>query len=455
MDYYAEPSRELSIQAFDVVVCGGGTAGVVAAIAAARQGARTALIESKGYVGGIVVEGGTALHSFYNLYKPFPDVEKKQIVKGIPQEIIDRLSAIGATTGHAEMLSRYDYDSICTAIDTEMYKLVAFDMLTEAGVFLCMNTLVAGAVMDGGRIRGVITESRSGSELFEAKCFIDCTGYGDLSAHAGATFTEPNDHPVANSMGVGGVSIDTYCAFMKSCGAVTDYSEGKRSGKDGQIVRVDCDTKKLPENIAREAHEIGMSFVTTTVHDDYLMFIKLNYKTAVSPTDRDQASLAEIELRRRQHKAIELFRKHLPGCENAFIARTSPSIAIRRGRCITCDYDITSADVEGGRHFEDDVFAYGFHDCAPKRTVGRGGSYGFPFRAMRVAGISNLLAAGMLITSDWYAHMSTRNTVSCMAQGQAAGTAAALCALGGMGTRELSPDVLRATLLRDGVHFEG
>ena len=135
------------------------------------------------------------------------------------------------------MLSRYDYDSICTAIDTEMYKLVAFDMLTEANVFLCMNTLVVGAVMDGGRIRGVITESRSGRELFEAKCFIDCTGYGDLSAYAGATFTEPNDHPVANSMGVGGVSIDTYCAFMKSCGAVTDYSEGKRSGKDGQAVR--------------------------------------------------------------------------------------------------------------------------------------------------------------------------------------------------------------------------
>ena len=332
MDYYAEPSRALSIQVFDVIVCGGGTAGVVAAIAAARQGARTALIESKGYVGGIVVEGGTALHSFYNLYKPFPDVEKKQIVKGIPQEIIDRLSAIGATTGHAEMLSRYDYDSICTAIDTEMYKLVAFDMLTEANVFLCMNTLVVGAVMDGGRIRGVITESRSGRELFEAKCFIDCTGYGDLSAYAGATFTEPNDHPVANSMGVGGVSIDTYCAFMKSHGAVTDYSEGKRSGKDGQVVRVDCDPKKLPENIAREAQEIGMSFVTTTVHDDYLMFIKLNYKTAVSPTDRDQASLAEIELRRRQHKAIELFRNHIPGCENAFIARTSPSIAIQIGR---------------------------------------------------------------------------------------------------------------------------
>lgn len=453
MNYYLEPSKKLAIREFDVVVSGGGTAGVVAALAAARQGARTVLIESKGYVGGIVVEGGTALHSFYNLYKPFPDVEKKQIVKGIPQEIIDRLSEIGATTGHAEMLSRYDYDSICTAIDTEMYKLVAFEMLNDAGVFICLNTLVVGTVMDGDRIRGVIAESRSGRELFDAKCFVDCTGYGDLCAYAGAEYTEPNDHPVANSIGVGGVSIDKYCEFMQSFGAVTDYSEGIRSGKNGQIVRVDCDPSKLPGEISQEAHDIGMSFVTTTVHDDYLMFIKLNYKMSVSPTDRDQSSLAEVELRKRQWKAIDLFRKHIPGCENAFIARTSPSISIRRGRCITCDYDITSTDVEGGKHFEDDVFVYGFHDCAPKRIVNRGGTYGFPFMAMRVKGIDNLLASGMLITSDWYAHMSTRNTVSCMAQGQASGTAAALCALSGISTRELSHKVLRAALIKGGVHF--
>jgi len=474
MHEYMEPSRRLPVQTFDVVVCGGGTAGVVAAIASARQGARTALIESKGYVGGIVVEGGTALHSFYNLYKPYPDVEKKQIVKGIPQEIIDNLVKIGGSTGHVEMLSRYDYDSVCTAIDTELYKLVAFDMLTEAGVCLCMNTLVVGAVMEEGyapgsdranenvagiaehgrRIRGVITESRSGRELFEAKSFIDCTGYGDLSAFAGAAFTEPNDHPVANSMGVGGVSIDDYCAFMRAHGAVTDYSEGIRSGKDGQVVRVDCDPRKLPPEIAREAQEIGMAFVTTTVHDNYLMFIKLNYKTPESPTSRDQASLAEVALRHRQMKAIAFFRKHIPGCEHAFIARTSPSIAIRRGRCIVCDYDLSSADVEGCRHFEDDVFTYGFHDCAPSRQIGRGGTYGFPLRAMQVTGVTNLLASGMLITSDWHAHMSTWNTVSCMAQGQASGTAAAICAKADIPIRSMSYRVLREVLLEGDVHLE-
>jgi hypothetical protein len=286
--------------------------------------------------------------------------------------------------------------------------------------------------------------------LFTASCFVDSTGYGDLCAHAGADFTEPNDHPVANSMGVGGVSIDKYVAFFQSHQAVTDYSEGRRSGRDGQAVRVDCDVSKLPEEIARKARDIGMSFVTTTVHDDYLMFIKLNFKTPESPTNRDQVSVAEAELRRRQQKAIDLFRTHIPGCENAFIARTSPSLAIRRGRCIACDYDITSEDVEGCRHFEDDVFFYGFHDCAPKRQIGRGGHYGFPFKAMCVKGIDNLLASGMLITSDWHAHMSTRNTVSCMAQGQASGTAAALCALSGVGTRELEYDRLKTALLAGG-----
>jgi flavin-dependent dehydrogenase len=179
-----EPVKKLPVREFDVVVAGGGTAGVVAAIASARQGARTTLIEAKGYPGGTIVEGGTALHSFYNLWKAFPGVEKRQVVKGIPQEIIDRLMQIGGTSGHAEVSIGYDYDSVCTAIDTELYKLVAFEMLDEAGVTICVNTLLAGAIKDGSRIRGVIAESRSGREAFYARSFVDCTAYGDLSAFA-------------------------------------------------------------------------------------------------------------------------------------------------------------------------------------------------------------------------------------------------------------------------------
>lgn len=245
-----------------------------------------------------------------------------------------------------------------------------------------------------------------------------------------------------------------YYEFLQSHDAVKDYSEGLRSGKDGQIVRLDGISDKLPPEFIKEARAIGMSTVTTTVHDDYFMFIKLNVTMPVSPTNRDEAAKAELELRRRQAKAIELFRKYVPGCEQALITRTSPSLCIRRGRLIACDYDITLEDVLEGRHFDDDVMVYGFHDSAPRLQIKEGRTYGIPYKALRVAGIDNLLVAGMLITADHDAHMSTRNTVSCMSQGQAVGTAAALCADKGCGTRELPYPDLRKALEHGDVYFE-
>ena len=191
-EYYLEPPKNLPIGHFDVVVVGAGTGGVVAALAAARNGAKTLLIERKGYTGGTVTEGGTALHSFYNLWKAFPGVKKTQVVRGIPQEIIDRLLKVGGTSGHAEMSKGYNYDSVCTAIDTELYKLVTMEMLDEAGVFLAVNTLLTGAIVDGRRIRGAIIDSRSGREAIYAKAFVDCSAYGDLAAFAGAEYTVPN-----------------------------------------------------------------------------------------------------------------------------------------------------------------------------------------------------------------------------------------------------------------------
>ncbi|MBT5830644.1 MAG: FAD-dependent oxidoreductase, partial [Candidatus Latescibacteria bacterium] len=438
----------------DVVIAGGGTAGVVAALASARLGAKTVLIEAKGYPGGMVVEGGTALHSFYNLWKAFPGVEKRQVVKGIPQEIVDRLADAGGTSGHAEMLLGYDYDSVCTAIDTEIYKRVVFEMLDEAGVLVHVNTLLTGVVKEEGWIKGVTAESHSGHEVIYANAYIDTSGYGDLAAHAGAQFSEPNDYPVANSIGVGGVDVEQYHAFLESNGAVAHYAEGWRSGKERQIVRLQAISKKLPDEFRAGSREIGMASVITTVHDDYFMFVKLNYKMPVSPINRNEAAKAELELRKRQAKAIDLFRKYVPGCEKAFIARSSPSLCIRRGRLVTCDYDITIDDVLNGRHFDDDVMAYGFHDNAPRLQIKDGGTYGIPYRALLPVGLDNLLVAGMLITSNHDAHMSTRNTVCCMGQGQAAGTAAALCADRGCGVRTLPYSYLRTVLEENDVILE-
>ncbi|MBD3268005.1 FAD-dependent oxidoreductase [bacterium] len=451
---FIEPPRHLPIRRYDVVIAGGGTAGVVAALAAARQGVKTMLIEKKGYTGGTITEGGTALHSFYNLWKAFPEAEKRQVVKGIPQEIIDRLMQIGACTGHAEMSRGYNYDSVCTAIDTELYKLVTHEMLDEAGVFVAVNTMVVGAIMDGSRVRGVITESVSGREAVYAESFVDCTAYGDLSAHAGAKYTEPNDYPVCNSIGVANVDVDKLYDFINEHDAVSQLAHGMRSGQDDQIVRIQGRTAKLPEGFHQEARAIGMSMTTTTVHDNYLMFIKLNIKMPVSPTSRDAAAKTELELRKRQFRALQLFRKYVPGCEKALIARTSPQFTIRRGRLIACDYDISHEDVIEGRHFEDDIMAYGFHDSAPRLQIKNGGTYGVPFKALRVKGIENLMASGMLITADHRAHMSTRNTVCSMGQGQRTGTAAALCVKHQCTTRELPYAELRRTLEKDGVYFE-
>ncbi|UCG49257.1 MAG: FAD-dependent oxidoreductase [Phycisphaerales bacterium] len=452
-DYYNEPPKKLPIRRFDVVVAGAGTAGVVAATAAARQGAKTALIEWKGYPGGTATEGGTALHSFYNLWKEF-GVQKRQVVRGIAQEIIDRLLKVGGTSGHAEMSKGFNYDSVCTAIDTEMYKLVTFEMLDEAGVFVCVNTRLVDAVTDGSRVRAAVVESRSGREAFFAKSFVDCTAYGDLAAYAGADYTEPNDYAVCNSIGLANVDVDKYHDFISSNDAVTQLAAGLRSGRDAQTVRIDGSARKLLPEFAREAGRIGMSIVTTTVHDNYFMFIKINLKLPKSPTDRDTVAKAELELRKRQARAVRLFRKFVPGCEKAFIARTSPSLNIRRGRLITCDYDISHEDVIDARHFDDDVMAYGFHDSAPRYQIKNGGTYGIPYRALRVANIENLLAAGMMITSDRRAHMSTRNTVCCMGQGQAAGAAAALCAAKNCGTRDLKYPDLRDALAKAGVYFD-
>lgn len=455
-----EDIKNLPVRDFDVIVAGGGTAGAVAALAAARNGARTALLEGKGYVGGTVVEGGTALHSFFNLWKAFPGIEKRQVVRGIAQEIIDRLLLIGGTTGHGDVTGKIDYDCVCTAIDTELYKLVVLEMLSESGASVFTNTLVAGAVRKGTLIEGVITQSRMGRELFKGKCYIDSTAYGDLSAYAGAEFRELNDHPVCNSMGLGNVNIEKLYSYLVKNNALGDIAYGIRDGKEGQIIRFGSESGytikgKLPQEFVDGVVKLGSGLITTTVHDNYLMFIKVNYKMPVSPTNRDEVAKTELIIRQNQYKTLELFRKYLPGCENAFIARTSPSLNIRRGRTITCDYDIPLTEVIDGKHYDDDVMVYGFHDSAPRYQIKNGGTYGIPYKALIVKGIDNLLAAGMLITSDFQAHMSTRNTVCCMGQGQAAGTAAALCAAKKIGTRELKYSGLRAALENGNVYFEG
>jgi hypothetical protein len=454
---YSTKSQDLSMlqeQSFDVVVVGGGTGGVVAALAAARTGAKTALIEMKGYTGGTVTEGGTTLHSFFNLWKAFPGVEKRQVVRGIPQEIVERLQKVGGTAGHCEMMLNYTYDCVSTNVDTELYKMVTMQMLQEAGVYLALNTMMCDVAMKGSKVSGIIVQNHAGRELMTGKVFIDASGYGDLSERAGAKWTDLNDYHVCNSMGIANIDMDRYYAFLKEHDAVGDIAFGSYDGYDNQIVRLGARLQKLPEPILTELRKARADLsMTTTVHRNYLMFVKVNYRLPTSPLSRDEITQAEITIRDNMYQALEVYKKNMPGYEKAFIARTGPSLTIRRGRCIECDYGLTNEEIVNATHFDDEVFVYSFHDI-PRFKVKDGGTYGFPYRASCVKAIDNLFAIGMIITPEFEAHMSTRNTVSCMAQGQSFGTAAAMCAKRNIGTRDLPYPDLKAQLIKDGVYFE-
>jgi len=153
----------------DVLVAGGGTAGTIAALASARNGAKTVVIERFGHLGGSMINGAGPLHSFFNLYKAFPGAEKKQVVKGIPQEIIDRLVEAGGSFGHVEQEKGYSYDSMATLIDREIYKGIIFDMMREAGVKLLLHTMIVDTVKEGSEAKGVIIETNREGKRFWQK----------------------------------------------------------------------------------------------------------------------------------------------------------------------------------------------------------------------------------------------------------------------------------------------
>ena len=440
----------------DALVAGGGTAGVVAALAAARNGAKTILIDRYGFLGGTMLNGAGPLHSFFNLYKAFPGAEKVQVVRGIPQEIIDRLIAAGGCPGHLEQDKGGSYDSVITLIDWEIFKGVIFDMLDEAGVRLLLHVMAVDAIVEtaagGSTVKGVIIEGKSGREAILARAVIDTTGDGDVAAKAGARFIKQHATTrVGMPFGMLNVDMPRLLNFLEEHGMVTQLVRGDKGSKVDDIIRLGFELKKIP--LFKEFMEpLGIwGPLGASLHEGNYHFINGTSLSSVDATDTETLSKAEVALRKQVMTLSKMLKEHIPGFENAYLSWTPACVGVRYTRVIECEHDMSLDEIVNCRRFDDEVMLYGFHDCAPRIMIKDAGFYGIPYRAFIPKGVDGLLVAGRLITSNWEAHMSTRNTVSCMAQGQAVGTAAALAAKAGVAPRQLNAAALREALKKQNV----
>ncbi|MFQ6132679.1 MAG: FAD-dependent oxidoreductase [Armatimonadota bacterium] len=451
-----EEAREVPIShQADVVVVGGGTAGPVAALAAARTGARTVLIERYGFLGGCCIGGATGLHSFYNIFKQEPGYSPKKIVEGIPQELVDRLTEAGGGLGHVEMERGGDFVSMLTPVDPEAFKHVVLQMLSEAGVSLLLHSLAVGAPREGQEIKAVVVESKSGREAVAGKVFVDCTGDGDVAALAGAPFRHfagEGNYGVSMTFRMANIALERARDFLDERGAITQLAHAVKHGAaEPGVVRLGMSLRPWEEE--RKPRGLHGRILATSTRANDLTHLNCTGYAPLDGISRDDLCKAEVELRRQVTEMAAFLKQHVGGFEGSYLVNSAVGAGVRRTRIIECLYDLTRDDVLEGRGFDSEIGRFAFIDNG-QYFVRDGGSYGIPYEALVAQGVDNLLVAGRMISSDRVVHNSTRNTACCMAQGQGAGTAAAMCALEGDSPAELDVQRLRRKLKDDGAYFE-
>jgi len=448
--------NESRYEHFDVVVAGGGMAGIAAAIAAARQGAKTLLVEKAGWLGGMGITGATCLHNFFNIYGAFPGAERMRVVGGIAQELVDRAEQLGGAVGHIRMERGEHFISMATPVEPEVFKLAAFQLCREAGARLLLHTVVDEVRSTNGHVEGIIIWNKAGRSLLRAKQYVDCTGDGDLAAYAGAQCQHfgPEDqgaYPAGFTFRLCNIDLGAMEADLERHGLIWHLAHAvKPGGTEPELVRMGLDMQKARQLVSDWTPSY---FFAVSMRPRELTYCNcINY----GPNDGlDPAALteAEVSLRSQMFTVADLFRKHVRGCEHCYVAGPAPSVGQRRGRAIRCDYELTRQDCVEARHFDDQIGCFSFIDN-PRDKVKEAGAYGIPHRALLPVGLDNVQIAGRMMTVDLAAHNSTRNTACCLVCGQAAGTAAALAAQRNSSPRSLDVPELQARLRRAGALLE-
>jgi glycine/D-amino acid oxidase-like deaminating enzyme len=448
------------VKEYDVLVVGGGNAGCAAAIASARHGASTMLVERYGFL------GGTATAAMVGPWMTFHSGQKR-IVGGIAQEIVTRLQAMGGSPGHLRDSS--DYVPTITPFDPEIHKALLFEMMQEAGVHLLVHAyflraLVRHAHEEAPEVEGAIFATVAGEREYRARITIDATADAYVAASAGVETQQGDDRgrvqPATLIFRLSHVDLAKTAAYLRM-----HPDQMRTSLKTHERTAPALTAVAGLYELWQEAQAKGdvtiprevVSFFVSPYPDE--VTVNMTRVVDIDPLDPDDLTRAEVEARGQAMQLFEFFKTRVPGFENSRIAATATQIGIRESRRIVGEYTLTRDDVLQGKHFDDAVArsAYPIDIHNPSGTgtqthrLRAGESYEIPYRCLVPAKVDRLLVAGRCISTTHEALASTRLTPTVMTLGQAAGTAAAIAREEDVRVRDVDTAKLRAALTADGV----
>ncbi len=443
----AEAGKPVEILTYDVVVAGGGTAGMVAAIAAARSGSKTLLVERGNCLGGTSTAG--LIVQFGGGGYPF--------MTGIMKELLDELIARGDAVDLGQSNVNYPYDP-------DGLKDLAFEKLSESGADLLLYSHVAGAICEGRTVRGITVENKSGRFVIRSKVVIDATGDADVVARSGAECLKLPGGGILGAI-VGNVDFRELRGYLKNHPDQifeNDLSKplirfaGFSDAVEEAVSKGDLeqDMMKVPDHVLEMEGTIeGVRRylrVDGVFQDKGLAMFGYGASVDFDGTDAFSLSKAEMEARRKNRKLLSFFRKYIPGFRNSYIVQTASSMAVWMSRKIVGEYVLTSKDIHSGRHFDDVVVKA--HTNRDHRSLFIDVlQFDIPFRSMLPRGYDGIIVAGRCISTTGDVRIPGFNIPICMQMGQAAGIAAAMAAEAGVSPRDLPIKLLQNRLIGAGV----